>query len=367
MPLEGVAPAIFPGFHLYVKLDLAPHFTTSSNNKDRTKNIRLLGELTQGVKLIVDGRFDGATLEAQGPVVHAFIPSDSGDLDDPREASVEILGFVSSRIKPQAGDDFRKVVIAYCHGPSIFVASIDNHGDNSIVSLAPAANAPAKVLWKKSDELRSGSILEVETSGSFRLFEPENQRELIINSERLIKKAELENFSSQLPQINVINARDMSVPSPSSPDSPTVDEPLESFSISVRADIDGFTATVNKAFESGRDEAEELAEVFHQIMVAAREFCRLHSLTQLPWAGDCCNILLSVEDRPSYKAYRQRRILEICVAFEEHMRGEFPELNWSFSCAGGDLESNQACNTLLSRIDLGNTTLLLATGLPVER
>jgi hypothetical protein len=61
IPLEGVAPAIFPGFHIYVKLDLAPHFTTSSNNKDRGKNIRLLGELTQGVKFIVDGRFDGAS------------------------------------------------------------------------------------------------------------------------------------------------------------------------------------------------------------------------------------------------------------------------------------------------------------------
>lgn len=367
LPLDGVAPAIFPGFHMYVKLDLSPKLTTSANNDDRSKNIRLLADLTQGVKRIIDGGFEGATLEAQGPVVHAFIPNEDGNRDDPREAAIEILGFVNARIRPRAGEDFRKVLIAYCHGPSIFVASIDSQGDNSIVSLAPAANAPAKVLWGQTDNVPSGSILEVALDRRFTVYQPERQRDLITNSQRLIKSAELISFSSKLPDISVINSRDLSVPKPHAPDSPTVDEPQKSYSVSFRADMDGFTPQVQLAFESGREAAIRLAERFHEIMTEARQFCVNQKLVQLPWAGDCFNVLISVDDRAAYQGYRQRRILEIGTAFEDHMKKVFPEVKWSYSCAAGDLEGNQACNTLVSRLDLGETTLLLATGLPVER
>lgn len=367
VPLDGVAPAIFPGFHVYVKLDLAAQLTTSADNEDRSKNIRLLADLTQGVRRIVDDGFDGATLEAQGPVVHAFIPSEDGNLDDPRQAAVEILAFVASRIRPRAGDDFRKVLVSYCHGPSSFVASLDAHGDNSIVSLAPAANAPAKVLWGRSDDFPSGSILEVQTDGRFTIYEPDRQRALITNSERLSKSAEMVALSAKLPDITVINARDLTVPRPTAPDSPTIDEPQKSYSISIRADMDGFSSQVQLAFDQGRDAAEALARRFHAIMTAARQFCIDQKLVQLPWAGDCFNILISVDDRAGYESYRKRRILELLVAFEDHMKNSFPEVKWSFSCAAGDLEGNQACNTLVSRLELGGTTLLLATGLPVER
>jgi hypothetical protein len=49
------------------------------------------------------------------------------------------------------------------------------------------------------------------------------------------------------------------------------------------------------------------------------------------------------------------------------MKSRFGDLEWAFSNAAGELENAQICNTLVSRIRVGHTTLLIATGLPVER
>lgn len=190
LPDEGVAPAIFAGFHVYVKLELRPSFTTSSEFIQRSKGISLLADLTQGVRNIVH-EFEGALLEAQGPVVHAFIPElNECEHSNVRTVSKAIIDFTERRIKRKAGDDFKRILVAYCHGPTVFVGSVDQHGDNSIVSLSPAANEPAKVLWGKSDDIESGSIIEVKSNGDFRLlrsFESlgvicANRREMVVNA-----------------------------------------------------------------------------------------------------------------------------------------------------------------------------------------
>jgi hypothetical protein len=361
LPEEGVAPAIFPGHHLYVKLDLRPGLTTSSNNSDRLKSISLLGDLTQGVRAIV-GLFEGALLEAQGPVVHAFIPDEDGNSDAPAVAANAIHAFIERRIRPRAGTDFEKAVVAFCHGPTIFVASVDQHGDNSIVSLAPAANEPAKVLWRHSDKHSSGDILRVETDGRYTVVLEEAVANFAANRQR----EEVINASLALPELQK-EARELSVPVVGAPGSPTVDEPHESFSISVRADIDGFTSRVERAFREGRASMITLANEFHAVMVHARAFGAEANAIHLPWAGDCFNLLLAVDDREEYQKKRKRRVLEILTEFQDHMGKAFPALKWSYSCAAGELENAQKCNTLISRITVGRTTLLLATGLPVER
>ena len=362
LPQEGVAPAFFPGHHIYVKLDLRVGLLTSSENAERKKSITLLADLVEGVRNILHGYDGGALLEAQGPVVHGFLPDDLDTPDNPRIVALAIRAFVEEAIRPRAGDDFRKVLIAYCHGQSLFVATVDLHGDNSVVSLAPAANAPAKVLWANSDRFPSGSILEVECDGGFRILtlddlrlaENTRSREMIVNCA---------NHGS----LQKIAAKEMTIPFPSSPDSPTVEEPHESFSISVRADMDGFTNRVRQAFGQGRDAAIELAHEFYAVMVHAREFSHTASAIHLPWAGDCFNLLIAVDDRNEYQKNRKRLILEILPRFADHMRAKFPNLKWSYSCAAGDVENAQKCNTLVSRIEVGDTSLLLATGLPVER
>lgn len=361
IPREGVT-STFPGDHVYVMLRLRPRFTTSAANCDRRKHIRMLTKLAQGVRAIVH-EYDGALLEVQGPVVHAFIPNEDGSPDDAAAVSFAIQAFVESQIRNDAGDDFIKALVSFCHGPTIFVASEDSHGDNSIVSLAPAANAPAKVLWKEEEALANGSVIKVETNGKWHVI---NQFGVPAAMQKSAREM-VANFATNLEDVVVVNAKALSVPSPGSKDSPTAEEPLASFSISFRADMDGFTRQVEDAFDRGRDAVDSLAAHFLEIMRHARTFCIEQECVHLPWAGDCFNLLISFDEREEFQVAKKRRILEIARQFNEHMGEKFPSVKWAFSHAGGSLENAQVCNTLVCRIAVGHTTLLLATGLPVER
>lgn len=362
LPREGQS-ALLSGHHVYVMLQLTRGLTTSASNDDRQKTITLLADLVHGARAVAH-RYGGALLEAQGPVVHVFIPDDDGVPSDARGAAMEIHNFIDTRIKPRAGSDFVKALAAYAHGPTILVGAVTSHADQSIVSLAPAANAPAKVLWRNWEQLPTGVILEVESDGTYRELSAKEREDEVIKSAAATRGI----FNSRdLSDVMLIEARAAEMPPASSPDSPTVAVPHKSYSLSIRADIEGFTQRVAGAFHAGEEAMQKLAEEFYEIMVHARSFCQTPECIHLPWAGDCFNLLLSFEDRQSYQDARARRILTVGLRFREHMEENFPQLQWAFSSSGGFLEPAQACNTLVSRLTVGHTTLLLATGLPVER
>ncbi|MFT4177420.1 MAG: hypothetical protein QM627_12295 [Luteolibacter sp.] len=362
LPKEGYG-AILSGFHLYAMLQLRPGLTTSSVNSDRIKNIELLGLLVQGAREVAH-RYDGALLEAQGPVVHIFIPDDGDEPRDVQTAAMELQEVFADGIRAKAGTDFLKGLVGYAHGPSILVNAEDAHGDESIVSLAPAANAPAKVLWKKWEDLGDGAIVEALLDGTYREI-GNDEREVVIAK----SAGTIFNSSRELSEMVVVaaNAEQRAMPVADSPDSPTIEEPHMSFAISFRADMDGFTKKVSTAFDEGEDAVRDLAREFYEIMAHARKFCSSSECIHLPWAGDCFNLLLSFDERKDYQEARQRRIVTVAVDFIRHMGQKFPSLGWAVSVAGGNLESAQVCNTLVSRITVGHTTLLLSTGLPVER
>ena len=361
VPREGMS-ALLTGYHLYTMLQLRPGLTTSSNNEDRQKTISLLGDLVQGVREIAH-EYEGALLEAQGPVLHIMLPDGSdGTPGDARKASVEILDLIERRIKPRAGTDFEKALVAYSHGPTILVGAASVHLDDSVVSLAPAANAPAKVLWQKWETLPNHTILEVEPDLRYRAIPADAVEVEVMKSAAMIA-----NSSRHFEDVMLIEARAAEMPAADAPDSPTVLEPHKSYSVSFRADLEGFTKRVQEAADAGEEAMQQLAEEFYGIMAHARRFCEAKECIHLPWAGDCFNLLLSFEDRESYTEACSRRILTTALRFREHMHEQYPNLEWSFSSAGGDLEPTQACNTLVSRLTVGHTTLLLATGLPVER
>ncbi|MGJ8634491.1 MAG: hypothetical protein ACSHX7_11290 [Luteolibacter sp.] len=358
---EGVS-AILEGHHVYAMVQFRPRLTTSGNVEDRKKNITLLADLVQAAKIIAR-RYDGALLEAQGSVVHIFLP-DGTNSHKANEASIELQAYINSNLRKKAGDDFQKSLVAHSYGPTILVGSEDFHGDNSIVSLAPAANAPAKVLWMKWEEIPNGSILEVNLDGRYRMMEDSREEML---TEKVAAASVIVANSMQTINFSESRSSQRDFPSVDSPDSPTVDEPRKYFSISFRADIEGFTSSVASAFAKGEEAVRLLAAEFHQVMSHARNFCTTAECVHLPWAGDCFNLLLSFSERESYSDARERRILTVVLDFTRHMEKKFPNLRWAFSIAGGDLESAQSCNTLVSRISLGRSTLLLATGLPVQR
>lgn len=367
------------GIHLYLRLELAVSYTTTSNNDERKQLIRLQGKLIQGFHEIL-AEFDGVVLEAQGEMVHGFIPSENEDTRGAAEAMRRMMVFVGEVIQPRAGSDYRKCTGSFCYGDTIFVSAPGSHQDLSIVSLSNAANAPAKILYLKADQLSEKQVVEVDLDGGLtplRLLE--EQRVLEMKSEVKAMSALLPEIEEGLittanqasPLVGPPDMGDQSQPQPSA--NPTIEDPRPAFAVCVRADIEGFTQMVADGFSGSPDQRRELAALFFDVMTCCRDFCHQLELevVQMPWAGDSFNLLLVSKDIPGYQALREEDIVRITSSFEDHLKAHFPDLIWSFACAGGTVDQRQICNTLISRIQLPSDSDLqshmITVGLPIQR
>jgi hypothetical protein len=360
---EGVTPAIFPGHHIYVMLKVKSKTENSTLNIDRKRHLELLGELTIGVRAIVR-ESDGALLEAQGPVVHCFVPDSSGAVGVALEVITNIGIFTQTVFMRHYGEEVEKIIIAQGHGDSLFVNSLSESRDHSIVSIAPSANYSAKELWKNEKTSLHGDVFLVGKNSDVQ----RTNLSSLLTGKKVDSKQFDVNFSNTRGMVK-ISAANASLPDSNSPESPTLDEPHESYSISFRADMDGFTAKVANAFKQGHEVVYQVGELFYDVMSQARNFSREYDLVQMPWAGDCFNALIMYDcnDRVSYQEARKNKIIEIAVEFETYMKRKFPDINWAFSTAGGELENAQKCNLLVARLDLDGINLLVSAGKPVVR
>lgn len=360
---EGVTPAIFSGHHIYVMIKVKPPTENSAVNIDRKRHLELLGELTLGVRDIVRDS-EGALLEAQGPVIHCFVPDSSGSESVALKVITNIGIFTQTIFMKHYGDEVEKIVIAQGHGDSLFVNSLSKQRDHSIVSIAPSANYSAKELWKNEKTSQNGDVFLVGKNSDVR----RTNVSYLLADKKVDSKQLDANFSNARGMVK-ISAANASLPDSNSPESPTLEEPHESYSISFRADMDGFTAKVADAFKQGQDDVYQLGELFYDVMVQARDFCKEYDLVQMPWAGDCFNALImhDCDDREAYQEKRKNTIINIAVEFETYMKRKFPEINWAFSTAAGDLENAQKCNLLVARLELDGINLLVSAGKPVVR
>ena len=348
------------GFHLYSKLDLAVEYTDSAIKEDRSKNLKLLGDFTNVFREIVVAS-GGELLEAQGSVVHGFIPDGNQDSEVAQEALETLMEYVRRKIQSRAGDAYRKCTAAFDHGPTIFVEALDAQKDSSLVSLSRAANRPAKLLWG-NDELEDKGVYSCVVPIPVLL------KESVVDS---TMRANIETRALEIEKTvaEVVCRAPQTVPDSGSPMSPTLNEPAEFYGIAIRADIHDFSQGVEQAFLKSEAERAALAQQFRDLMIACSEFAQEHKLNivQLPWAGDSFNILIECQDRDEYQKLREAGILQIVSEFEDYLTEEFPQVEWSFSVAAGDLENAQVCNTLVARLEFTNQTKLLSAGLPVQR
>lgn len=377
---EGVSAEV-TGTHLYIKLDLAPGFTTAADNEQRNRFMKLLAKYVQGFRQILEG-FGGEVLEVQGGMIHGFIPSVGGDTSSANEAAHRMTIFVRDEIKPKADEDYRKCTAAFCYGETIFVTAPGSHDDLSIVSLSNSANAPAKVLYAKRKSLRDCEIVEVDLSLRF-------QAANSLSEERgRIAYKEVRAMAESLPPIG---RRWIRVANKASPllekdsrvspvvaklgnlESPTIEGPRQFFAFCFRADLEGFTQMVADGFRGTEERRRFLATLFYRVMKTCKDFCDQVDLDviQMPWAGDSFNLLVVSNDASGYHSMRSEEILKISVAFEDYLTKEFPDLQWSFATAGGDVDPRQICNTLVSRMWFPSESEvkshMLTAGRPVQR
>src|SRR5262249_25610977 len=74
---------------------------------------------------------------------------------------------------------------------------------------------------------------------------------------------------------------------------PQIQAPHRVTACSVRCDLDGFSAMVQKAFSEGPAAVMRIAHMFAEILEFGDQVTRLFpGAIQLPWAGDCATIVI---------------------------------------------------------------------------
>ncbi|BDS04994.1 hypothetical protein NT6N_00340 [Oceaniferula spumae] len=363
------------GVHLYGELRLQHGLTSSSDKATRERcldTIKELGIVAAKAAML----FGGVLLEDQGRRVHIWIPGDD-EIQALMTASAcghYLDAEVRNTVKNKAGKYWSGYASACSWGVTVFVSEVDLHGDDSIISVAHAANAPAKAL----SDLNDGEVILVKGEpGGYKRRVLLNEADHAGIHTQLVKAASMQ----EVPVINahytsVIHAKeaaDFPKRKPLVQPNGSVEAPKSYFAFVFRADLDGFTNAVMAAY--GNPAAlSDLVSRLLTIMQEGRAFAQEHKLdlVQLAWAGDCYTIIATFDDAREYERAQRNDAVELCLDFEGKM--EALELTpvggvggWAYATAGGGINVNQHGNILIARLTLNQRTFLISSGVGVRR
>lgn len=311
------------GFHIYADLRLKLDVSAAEDLRDAMKCVDLLEDFTAiGDKCanMVGARM----LEAQGERLHFFLPSSVVSQDALRSLirfSAAMTQTVYGELK--ADEDFIGFSMAAAFGPTVFVPS--SFAGGSVVSLGNAANQPAKRLGRGVTSghvalpkdlcsrlltgKSSGDWIEVDvrTPGTVAAAffdevlttQMRGEARSIFNRRR---DGQLRQFANEWSQSIKL-----------------AQTPYRARGVCLRADLDGFTKSVEEAFKKGPAAVVELVRQFADIMEYAPEFInRLgRPVIEIPWAGDCCTLLI----RPRFQETVEELRATLPVEAGRHWHG----------------------------------------------
>jgi hypothetical protein len=268
---------------------------------------------------------------------------------------------VYAEIKPAAGDDWRGFSMAADHGPAVLVPSA--YGGGSVVSLGNAANQPAKKLGRgvESGHLAlpnrigrslpgakpSGDWVQIDvntpveaTQGYFdnRLAEDmRNAARAVLGERNLRAGREFAGIISEGTSFTTT--------------------PLRTRGMCLRADLDGFTHAVEDAFKNHK--VLELVAQFDEIMGYPLEFAKNlgNPHVEIPWAGDCCTILIQPRNGETVEAMRSTLPVEAGRCWHGIANDNGGTTRWSRSLGSAKWAVGLACG---DRDEGGNGNAIIA-------
>lgn len=272
------------GFHIYCELRPKSNLEFAEDDARALRYVQTIEEFTNhGIQAATP--FKVALLELQGNVLHFYKEAEL-NIDTAREAIQFVFLFTTTlyeALKPQLGDDWDGFASCMEHGPSIIVRH-NSIGCSSAVSLGPAANSPAKqLLYGKTPagcvDVPSGWAKALGGSASGNWFTINLRNREMFPFVTAMENAELRR---QL-QAAIQAFRADSTRSKIS----TIAKANKIQGACVQADLDGFSAVVKQAFESGQKEIESVAFGFAKVLEFG-DFMRQSTpgTRALPWAGD---------------------------------------------------------------------------------
>lgn len=391
---SGVAPPDVKiirqtGFHLYVRLGLKLELEAADGEPSIRKFLAVIDRYARLAASLADGS-EAVLLELQGETLHLFLPArlNAENLEMVFSYVVAFRKSLEEQVREMAGDAWKSVRFSLDHGPTLLLDSTRNV-DDSILSLAPAANRPAKEFKRKStcfptdtirllaglvlrfpefkelatnqntdnpDQWISISLASVEQSlsksaqGHAKVAKIEER----VRSRMMEKQGATINFSS-------IEIREsIKIGSAGKVDSPT-----RVFGWVLRADLDGFSSKVDEAFNAVDQVAalSMLTRDFLEMMEDASHF-EIGSqldIIPLPWAGDCASRIIQSS---SEACMRDASSVPATVALRWHNKAR--KGDWLLSIAGGDEDEGKKL-VLVADIEVDGRTHRITGGWSVRR
>ncbi|MBP7828369.1 MAG: hypothetical protein KA248_00480 [Kiritimatiellae bacterium] len=378
------------GFHVYGELRLSLKMTAAEDTRDAQRYLSIL----QDYATIADAcarETQAELLEVQGERIHLLMPCAAADrtaVDKVIAFAISFAQLVYTKIGAKAGKEFQGFALATDHGDALILLS-GSGADGSIISLGPAANAPAKRLGTEKDgrvktparhlAMRSEILraiqypsdssewTNIDLSHVAKVFEGLMDGRL---TERLSRASEASLLLEKRrgpPEVNFVQSgyfaeRDF-----------TPGQALKLSAFCMRADLDGFTKEVQEAFKTGNTEA--LVLKFVSIIEFAKQFSgsRDRKIIQLPWAGDCANlIVLPKYAGESYEAAQMYVPAQLPAEWHSQVTGSDREkrpwahilgkTRWAVGCAGGEVFNGSRPVILLATVHTAKRDFMVAAG-----
>ena len=325
----------------------------------------------------------------QGERIHLLLPAAAADRDSVAELvrfSNALTNLVYNRISKSAGKEFRGFKMAADHGRAILVGSA-GQSTGSIVSLGPAANAPAKELKRDGEaehlriRTRHYSLLGGRTgTGEWVNLQVRTPSQ---DMAHLASQALLDSFANRSAEyLDEPVQTPLTVGFADAPFLETfsggyVDRAMKIQGFSLRADLDGFSKEVEAAFRNGNAGIANLVTRFSTIMRYPDEFRkRVGKTVDLPWAGDCATVIVL----PNGAGYEDaQEYLPVKAAGEWHSQRGSQNANkrnwaeyvgdakWAVGIAGGDADEGANGYILVAPIRGRHRDFMVAAGWGIGR
>ena len=375
-PTDTVRYSDLLGFHIYADLRLNLDLAAAEDDAQAMKCVDLLEDYTA----IADqcaGLVGARVLEVQGERIHFVLPAQDAlsELGKLLFFSSALTQTVFQELKPAAGDDWQGFSMAADHGPAVLIPS--SYGGGSVVSLGIAANQPAKKLGVGVDSghlalpSRIGkSLPESKPSGDWVQV---NVRTSVAATKEFFD----DNLTAGMRQVarSILEERTRrgrrDFTRAMGEGISFSKTPLRARGMCLRADLDGFSKAVADAFKNQK--VPELVKQFSDIMQYPLDFAQKlgRNLIEMPWAGDCCTIMIQPKSGETLDEMRETLPVEAgrcwhAIAYEnggnKRWGSSLGAAKWAVGLACGDDEEGGDGQAIIAEFPAAGRTFRVIVG-----
>lgn len=382
--------SLVTGFHVYGDLSLNLPLSAAEDDKNAIRFLNILQDYAS-IADVCASKVGAHLLEIHGERVHLLIPAENLSAESFKKLFAFCISFtktVYEQIKPKAGDNWDGFAMAADHGPAVLLTS--DCGGGSMVSLGNAANRPAKRLGRTPAVKSGHCAIRRELLGRYLpVAEKTDWVEIDVLDPKDVyltyADSNLSSSMQSLAKAALANRRAYDriafadVALFNDPATSKVNAPTRVRGICLRADLDGFTKQVEKAFSEGPHAVLQLVTKFREIMKYPRQFTATmkRPCIEMPWAGDCSPLILMT--RAAEKMSDVRKYLPATSAtFWHEQQGlenagkvkwgtYLGEAKWAVGVACGDEDEGSDGVILVANLETSGRKFRVAAGWSVRR